>query len=224
MKKQVPLGYSHTYGYPAAPRTPLAHGGRGNGGAAGGGSSNLPSIFNNPGGAGLILPRPQSGLTLDVKGLNSTGLFFSNGPRERPEKPLSSSDSAADRIRHAQKYHALHTPRHHTSDGRSLPQRNSHQLVEKSLLNDKEKMMSSFAGGAGGGTITSIVRRQPSATGEKPSGMVWPRPGTLPPIGAESESDSHVTTEEEKETGLDEDKDGSAESTDESELDTDEEV
>ena len=216
MKKQVPLGYSHTYGYPSAPRTPMAHGGRGNDSAAGG-ASNLPSIFGNPGGAGLILPRPQSGLSLDVKGLNSTGLYLSNGPRERPEKPLSSSDSVADRIRRAQKYHALHTPRHHTSDGRSLHQRGS-QPVE-SMLNDREKVI---AGGAGGGAITSIVRRQPSATVDKPS-MVWPRPGTLPPIGAESECE---TTEEggDEESGLEEDRGGSSESTDDSELDTDDEV
>lgn len=217
MKKQSPLGYSPaSYGYPTAPRTPL-------GARNGGGGSNLPSIFSKEPGGGLILQRPQSGLKLDVKGLNSTGFFLSNGARERPQKGLSSSDSTADRIRQVQKYHAMHTPRHHTSDGRLLHHSRGTQPVAAAESNSiREKGVTSF----GGGALAPITRRQPSAVVEGRR-----RPGTLPPIGAESEEcDSLVTVEEESLFGGLEAAGGDRENedfdsvSDDSESDTDDEV
>ncbi len=221
MKKQLPLGYSPAYGYPSASRTPQV----GSNGGSGVGGSNLPSIFNNP----VIIPRPKSGLKLDVKGLHSTGLFLSNAPRERQERGgvLASSDPTAERIRQAQQFHALHRPRHHTSNGRLLHQKGSHPT--ESIFH-REKALS----GVGSRPPASIVRRQPSATIDSQLGRL--KPSTLPPIGAESEScDSHVTTEggeEEEESVLgdlkvargDEGSDESNCTSDDSESDTDDEV
>ena len=207
MKKQVPLGYSPAYSYPTASRTPQ---GSSNGGGGGGrvGGSNLPGIF---------LPRPKSGLKLDIQGLHGTGPFHSNGGRERSElRGLASSDSAAERIRQAQKYHALHTPRHHTSDGRLLHHQRGSHPIENTI--NRERALIGGLSGAGGGVPTSIVRRQPSATLEP---MGHRRPGTLPPIGAESEEgDSQVTTEKKEEEEESVFGDLKAEDSDEAETDS----
>lgn len=215
MKKQIPLGYSPSYSYSTSSRN--AQGVSNNGGSVGG--SNLPSIFHHP----VLLPRPLSGLRLDIHGIHNPGLFLSNGAgRERPERGLASSDPTSERIRHAQKYHAHHAPRNHTSDGRLLHHQQGTQPLES-----REKAFAGL-GGIGGGVPSSIVRRQPSATLE--ARMSHMRPGTLPPIGAESETcDSHLTTEEEESmfgdlrVGEEKEKD-SIESDDSFETDTDDEV
>ena len=184
MKKQVP-GYSHPYGY--APRNALGAN-TGPGGGSKGAGSNLPSIFDNPGPGGLVLPlrhRPDSGLQLDVKALPNRDLFFTTTPRDRAENGgtaagnrLSSSDTSADRIRQARMLHTSQASRLPTGEGRFLHQRRaSHPAV---LSGEGVKPI-----GATPPTLAPIVRRPPSSTLREQPGR------KLPPIGAESlESES----------------------------------
>ena len=228
MKKQLP-GYGHAYG-----GTSTSHGlvGRAGHGQAttttsAGASSNLPSIFDNPG--LCFRHRPGSGLQLDIKGLPNAGLLLST-TRERPTAEsnghrLSSSDSTADRIQQARRLHTSHAAtRIHTSDGRLLhhhrggsqPGVGPLQGPGVATILEDERRPPIGLGATPTTTLTPIVRRPPS------SSMLGRK---LPPIGA-VESESHVTEEDEEGEGegvsggaLEEEGE-----TDESETDSEDEV